>query len=134
MINKLRQYFIENFDMLNPQGAVGIDYLGAEPVSYSIESGIGDPWITQYVDGGGIKQYNFLLTSREWFGSDAVDNAENLIFYDYLNNKIEFNNNNNIVPNIDGAVKIEVLTNGYLFSNESDSAKYQVQLRFIYTV
>ena len=133
MINKIRDYFINNFELLNPAGAVGIDYLGPIPAGYSIESGIGDPWVKRYIDGGGIRQYNFLVTSREWYGSDAVNNADNLKFYEYLADQIESNNQNGIVPNVAGAVKIEVLTNGYLFSNESDSAKYQIQLRLIYT-
>lgn len=134
MINAIRDYFINHFELLNPSGAVGVDYLGPNPAGYSIESGIGDPWVSRYIDGGGIKQYNFLLTSREWYGSDAVNNAENLQFYDYLSQKIEENNLSGIVPGVDGAVKVEVLTNGYLMESESDNAKYQIQLRLIYTV
>lgn len=134
MIEKLRNYFIANFDKLNPSGAFGVDYLSAEPVSYSIETGISDPWITQYVDGGGIKQYNFVLTSREWFGSDAERNIENIKFYEYIEDQIEKNNDNKILPEIAGAVKIEVLTGGYMFSSEADNARYQIQLRLIYTV
>ena len=134
MIEKIRQYFIDNFDRLSPKSAVGVDYLGAEPVSYNIEGGISDPWLTRYVDGGGVKQYNFLFTSREWYGSDAIDNAENLRFYEYIEETIEENNRRGIVPEVAGAVKIEVLTGGYLMGSEADRAKYQIQLRFIYTV
>ena len=133
MIEEIRQYFIDYFDRMNPNGHLGVDYLGPNPVSYSVESGIGDPWITRYIDGGGVKQYNFLLTSREWFGSDAVTNAENLEFYDYLSKTIEENNDAGNVPAVPGAVQVEVLTNGYLMESESDNARYQIQLRLIYT-
>lgn len=134
MIDKIRQYFIDNFDRLNPASAIGVDYLGSEPISYNIESGISDPWIREYVDGGGVKQYNFLFTSREWFGSNSDINTENLEFYHYIEDLINENNRNGIVPNVAGAVKVEVLTSGYLMSSEADNAKYQIQLRLVYTV
>lgn len=133
MIEEIRQYFIDNFDDLNPSGMFGVDYLGSTPISYSIESGIGDPWLKKYTDGGGLKQFNFLFTSREWFGSNAINNAENLKFYDYISKRIEELNELGVLPEVDGAAYIEVLTNGYLISAEADNAKYQIQLRLVYT-
>lgn len=134
MIEKIRQYFIDYFAQLNPNGPVGVDYLGDEPVSYAIEGGIADPWLVHYVDGGGIKQYNFMMTSREYFGSDVYENMENLKFYEYIAEQIEKNNDLKRFPNIAGTYKVEVLTNGYIIESGSDSARYQIQLRLLYTV
>ena len=135
MIDSIRNYFIENFDELNPNGNVGIDYLGSEPATYSIDSDVGsDPWAVRYVDGGGIKQYNFTLTSREYYGSDSNTSTDNLKFYEYISETIERLNSLGIVPDIDGAYMVEVLTTGYLFSSQDDRARYQIQLRLKYTV
>lgn len=134
MINAIRQYFIDNFDQLDPNGPVGVDYLGDNPVSYAIEAGISDPWIERYIDGGGIKQYNFMLTSREFFGSEVTENIANLQFYYYIAEQVELNNDNKIFPAVDGAYMVQVLTNGYVIETGADSARYQIQLRLKYTV
>lgn len=135
MIEAIRDYFIQNFSELNPNGRVGVDYLGDEPETYSIDSDVGgDPWAVRYVDGGGIRQYGFTLTSREYYGSDSNKNTENLKFYEYISNRIEELNDVGIVPDVQGAYMVEVLTTGYLFSSQDDRARYQIQLKLKYTV
>ena len=134
MIEAIRQYFIENFDQLSPSGVIGVDYLKEVPDSYSIEPGIGDPWVRRYVDGGGIKQYNFSFTSREDYGPDTLQNIENLKFYTYISDRVEELNLAGVVPQIKGAYKVEVLTNGYIMDIAVDTAKYQIQLRLLYAV
>ena len=134
MIEAIRQYFIDHFDQLAPSGTVGVDYLKEVVDSYSIEPGIGDPWVKRYVDGGGVRQYNFTFTSREAYGPDTVQNMDNLKFYAYISERIETLNLKGTVPQVMGAYKVEVLTNGYIMDVSPDTAKYQIQLRLLYAV
>lgn len=134
MISKIRQYFIDNFDKLDINSVLSVDYLTDKATSYSLEAGIADPWIRHYTDGGGIKQYNFNFTSREEYGPDTIQNIENLDFYTYLSERIEALNRARITPDVPGASRVEVLTNGYIMDVTPDAAKYQIQLRLVYTV
>lgn len=134
MISKIRAYFIDNFDRLDVNSVLSVDYLTDRATSYSLEAGIADPWIRRYTDGGGIKQYNFNFTSREEYGPDTLQNMDNLNFYTYLTDRIEELNRQHIVPDVPGAARVEVLTNGYIMDTSPDAAKYQVQLRLVYTV
>lgn len=134
MIEAIRQYFIDHFDQLSPDGAVGVDYLKESAESYSIEPGIGDPWVKRYTDGGGVRQYNFSFTSREDYGADTLQNMENLKFYAYISDRVEALNLAGTLPAVPGAYKIEVLTNGYIMDVSADTAKYQIQLRLLYAV
>ena len=55
-------------------------------------------------------------------------------FYEKLATWIEEQNEKGILPNIElgDPQEIEVMSCGYLFSNESETARYQIQLRILY--
>lgn len=129
---------IRNYIMMFPKlkdGCLLVDILGSKPIEYVVESIPCDPIYKRYVDGDCQKQFLFIFASREYFSEEVTQNIANLGFYEEFALWIEQNNRSGILPDLgDGrsAVSIEVLTGGYAFSAESDTARYQTQLRLIY--
>ena len=127
--------FICSFPDLSDDCCLLIDYLGCEPIEYTVETVPCDPVYKKYVDGEVVKQFLFTFASREYFEKDINTCIDNLHFYENFEEWIEKCNNNNIFPDL-GAnrfpVSLEVLTRGYVLSADEETARYQIQLRLIY--
>lgn len=114
-------------------GKVNIDYLPDE-MTYSIDPIGGDPVYKRYVDGSSLKQFQFAVTSKETYDGDARTGIENSGFYQFLQEWIEENNRNGILPRLEGyvPVRVDVQMSGYLFSMDAELGRYQIQCRLIY--
>lgn len=133
IIESLRAYILTYPEL--PAGDVLIDYLGAEPTQYTLEPVPCDPIFRKYTDGGALKQYLFLFASREFYSADVAQCAENQAFYESFSRWIREQNDSGILPDLGTGktpVSIEVLTGGYAFSEDADTARYQMQLRLLY--
>lgn len=112
-------------------GKIGVDYLENE-VAYSIEPTPVSPKDVNFIDDTGIKQFAFILASRESYGQETIQNMLNTEFYEDFANWIEENNFNGILPEIEGIESIECLSTGYAFQTGIDTARYQIPLRITY--
>ncbi len=131
IIESIRDYIL-TCDFMK-DGRVGVDYLPNE-MSYSIDPIGGEPIYKKYVDGGCLRQFQFGLTSNEYFDGDARTGIENSGFYQYFSEWIENNNRAGILPELQryDAVSVEVTMSGYLYAADADFARYQIQCRLIY--
>lgn len=127
--------FIAQCPLLS-DGKLNVDFLGVEPLEYTIESIPSEKVVKKYVDGSSIRQYEFVFASRESFGTDTRQNIENSSFYENFADWIEDCNDNEIFPDLDSLYRtpqsIEVTTSGYVFELDTDNARYQIQLRLTY--
>lgn len=134
IIEAIRQYILTCPFLAN--GLVNVDFLGSKPTEYSIDILPCNPIIKKYIDGGSLRQYMFAFTSKEYYSSGEMQNIENSGFYEKFASWIEKNNLKNILP-ILGEKKysqeIEIQSSGYLFDNDGTNARYQIQLRLIYS-
>lgn len=132
IIDCLRDYIMEYPGLQD--GMLCVDYLGADPTEYCLETVPCDPVYRKYTDGDCLRQFLFLFASREFFSADVVQNTANAAFYEDFERWIYANNQAGTLPDLDGreAISIEVLTSGYVFSADGDAARYQIQLRLIY--
>lgn len=129
IINAIREY-IATCPYLH-EGKIGIDYLENE-IAYSIEPTPISPTDTQFIDDTGIKQFGFILASRESYGQETIQNIINAEFYELFSNWIEENNLGGFLPYIDGIESIECLSTGYAFQTGIDTARYQIPLKITY--
>lgn len=115
------------------EGKVNIDYLPDE-MAYSIDPIGGDPIYKRYTDGSCIRQFQFALTSKEAYDGDARTGIANSGFYQFFEEWVESNTQNDIFPELEGytPIRMDILTGGYLFSAEADLGRYQIQCRLIY--
>lgn len=128
------QKFIKKCPALK-NGKINVDFLGEDPIRYVVSAVPCKPIIKKYVGGGAMKQYLFVLASRERFGGDVCENLSNSGFYEQVEEWLDEQNAKNDLPKMsDGktALRVEVLSSGYLFDEAGDTAQYQMQLRLVY--
>lgn len=130
-IEAIRSYF-DVCPLLDTNARINIDYIGTEAIEYAIYSDPIDPVYKKYVDGGVIKQFGFTFTTLAYYSAELIQQLENSGFYEEFQKWIESNNEKGVLPDVEGALRIEILTNGYLIDAEADMARYQIQLKLIY--
>ena len=133
IIDSIRNY-IRGCPLIN-KGKVNVDYLGVDIGEYSIEPTPADPIIKRYADGGTLRQYLFVFSSKESYGPDIRVQIDNSGFYEKFGQWLEKQTSENNLPDLNNKKTsqwVEALTGGYLFENETDTAKYQIQCRLVY--
>lgn len=117
---------------------VNVDYAESDKATtYSINETVCNPIIKKYINGDSERQFLFVFSSVEYFGSEIAQNIENINFYEKFSKWLEDNSNNEVLPELEEgkqALKIEAITGGYLFDNATDAttARYQIQARLTY--
>lgn len=132
MIDKIRDYFLENVTLTKEFDNILADFLGDEATSYTIEPIPVEPKLRPYRDGGSLNQYVFQFGSREYYDNSDKQNIENLDFYERFQEEIESNNRKKILPDIEGIQEIECLSNGTIQDVQNGTAKYVIQMRITY--
>ena len=133
IIESLRSYFMTFPDL--PEGAVGIDFLGAEPTQFTLEPVPCEPVFRQYTDGGCLRQFLFVFASRSYYGADVALCAENQALFENLSEWVRTQSLSGSLPALgEGrqSVSLDVLSAGYAFSEDANTARYQMQLRLVY--
>ena len=82
MVEKIKEYFIENVRLADEFETILIDFLGNEAITYTIEPVPVEPIVRQYTDGGSLRQFVFQFGSREYYDNGVAQNIENLDFYE----------------------------------------------------
>ena len=131
MISKIRQYFFD-LGIIDENSNINVDFLSNKPIEYVIEPIPMEPIIKPYKDGGSLRQFVFQFGSREYFGADVIQNMKNTEFYEDFSELIEDNNKKGVLPKIDGIQSIECLNNGTINEDNTDNAKYVIQMRITY--
>ena len=131
MISKIRQYFF-NLGIIDENSNINVDFLSNEPIQYVIEPIPVEPIIKPYKDGGSLRQFVFQFGSREYYGTDVIQNMKNTEFYEDFSALIEDNNRKGVLPEIDGIQSIECLSNGTINEDNTSNAKYVIQMRITY--
>lgn len=135
LIECIRDYVMQ-YPGLDENGCLYVDYLGAQAIEYAVESVPCDPVFKRYTDGGCIRQFLFVFASREYYSADVTQCIENLGFYEKFAAWIEEQNESGSLPALPGgreSLSLEVRTGGYVFDADTDTARYQMQLRLLYT-
>ncbi|MFV0413870.1 MAG: hypothetical protein ACK5L3_11510 [Oscillospiraceae bacterium] len=130
----LHSYF-KACPLIDSAGRLNFNYLGAKTTEYTIEEVPETPTIKQYVSGSSLRQKTFYFGSRESYGEDARIQIGKSGFYEQMAEWVEEQNLKKTFPDMAAgkrAMKLECLTDGYLFASEADTARYQIQLRLTY--
>ncbi len=131
IIDSIREYFLSCPLLGNSR--VNVDYLDKEiDTSYNIDIVPSKPIVKKFVDGASERQVTFIFSSCEAWGNDTLQALENNGFYEELSDWIESNKSLPVLEDDKKALRLEALTPGYLMSNDSDRAYYQIQLRLNY--
>ena len=134
IIESLRDYFL-GCSVLDKLRKINVDFLDSDELAYTIDPTPSVRDVKTYVDGSKLKQYNFVIASREFYGDDVAKNIENSGFYEELSDWVEQQSLVGNLPVLTGnkrAQEISVLTSAYLYYATEDRARYQLQLKLIY--
>lgn len=117
--------------------AIRINYLGAEPIEYTIDEVPTEPILKRYTDGGTVRQVLFILASSQYYSRDVLENLKACGAYEELANWLEIQNNKGnlpVLPNGLEARTIEAITNGYCISADimENVQRYQIQCKLTY--
>ena len=130
-IEEIRNFFM-NCPLLK-DGALNIDHLDHEAINYSINSDVNsNAIIKKYRDGGELRQYLFTFMSTEIRSQSVVDQIQAMGFYEQLEDWIEFQNENNNLPNVEGIQSIDIMSPAFLWDSSENVSYYQIQLRITY--
>lgn len=134
IIESIRE-FISGCPLLKNGVLLNVDRLGSSEIEYTIDGEVSAPILRQYVDGSSLRQFNFIFASREKYGSDTLQNIANSGFYEDFADWIENQSNSGNLPILDKyriPQYIEVQSGGYVFDTDDSTARYQIQLNFVY--
>ncbi len=131
MVSEIRKYFFD-LGIIDENSNINVDFLSNEPIEYVIEPIPIEPVIRQYADGSSLRQFVFQFGSREFYGADVIQNMRNTKFYEDFSALIEDNNKKGVLPKIKGIQSIECLNNGTINEDNTDNAKYVIQMRITY--
>jgi len=121
---------IEDFEL-----GLGVESLGEDEGSYSINTTPCNPIVKKYNDGSSVRQFDFVFASKNYFGPDVMENIQNCGFYEKFSEWLEDSTRSNDLPAMgDGktARKLIASTTGYVFNADETSAQYQIQCKLIY--
>ena len=127
--------FIAKWPLLKDGCLLNVDRLGDTEIEYTVDGEMTSPILKKYVDGSSLRQFNFIFASREKYGSDTLQNIANSGFYEDFADWIETQSDSGNLPELDEfriPQYIEVLSGGYVFDTNDSTARYQIQLKFVY--
>ena len=114
--------------------AFSIDYLGAEPCQFSLESTPTAPILEQYIRGS-LRAKNYVLASRMSYTQNVVEQAANSSFWDDFADWMETQTSAQNLPKLAGDKKAEAvvcLSPGYILNQDANTCRFQIQLQLQY--
>jgi len=132
-IKKLRDYLMNIISSLNEQyNQVNVNFLSNEPDNYSLDKIPTGSIVEKWIIGNYLYKDVYSFRSRMNYSADVINNIENIGFYETFE-KIIFNNNqNNILPDIDGIESIKCLNCGTMKDANTNTAEFDIQIQIEY--
>lgn len=139
ILESLISYFLTCPDVAELTTAIKVDFLQDKGNSFSIEPIATNPVVSNYIGGGGERQFAFSFAVKFNYSDEARMNIENSEFFEKLEEWLEEQNRVGNMPTLDEgkyADKIEVTSNGYLFGVTEDMryGRYNIQCRLLYEI
>lgn len=134
-ITKLGEYLEKIIETLNNKyKKINADFLGIEINNYSLDKIPILSVVEPYITGGGLYRDVFSFRSRNAYSSDRLNNLKNIGFFEEFESIIKSNNDNGILPEIDGIESIACLNSGtFSYADASmKTAVFDIQIQITY--
>lgn len=133
-ISKLRTYLFSIIDTLTTDKSyqINANMLDNDINNYSLDKIPTSSIIEEDITG--LKTYRdvYSFRSRMAYSQDTINNLLNIGFFEKFENIIKSNNEEGILPNINGIQSIECLNCGTMNSTDTNTAEFDIQLQVIY--
>lgn len=132
-IEKVRDYL---FDIINTLTTdrnyqINADFLG-DVGDFSLNKIPTNSKIEKWIIDTSKNQDTYSFRSRKAYSRDTINNLQNIGFFEDLEDKINSNNDNGILPEIDGIESIICLSCGSLNIANTNDAIFDIQIQITY--
>ena len=133
-ISKLRNYLINVINTLTTDTKYQINayMLSNEVDNYSLDKIPTDTKVETWIIGGTLNRDVYSFRSRNNYSQDTINNLLNVGFFEKFESLIKSNNEEGILPDIDGIESIECLNCGTMNNAEAKTAEFDIQLQITY--
>lgn len=134
MIDEIRQW-LRKCPLIDKGDRFNVNYLGADPLCYTLEETPNIPILIQYLDGSSLREKIFVVASRDEYGADVLVNITNSGFWEQFEKWVESQNRKKSFPKMgenQTPRKIEITSSHYLFETSETTARYQIQMKLTY--
>nr|DAH72033.1 MAG TPA: Minor capsid protein from bacteriophage [Caudoviricetes sp.] len=132
-ITKIGEYLEKILEKLNSEyRRINADFLGIEVNNYSLDKIPIASTIQNWIDGTSLCRDVYSFRSRNSYSSDRMNNIKNVGFFEQFENIIKSNNNEGILPEIEGIEEIECLNCGSVTSTETNTCEMDIQIQITY--
>lgn len=133
-ISKLREYLLSIIDTLtnNTNYQINANMLSNDINNYSLDKIPTNTEVESWIIGIVKRRDVYSFRSRMSYSQDTINNLKNIGFFERFENKIKSNNDEGILPDIDGIESIECLNCGTMLNAETKTAEFDIQIQITY--
>ena len=133
-ITKLRTYLFSIIDTLltDNKYQINANMLSNEPNNYSLDKIPTSSTVEEWITGSRICRDVYSFRSRVGYSQDTINNLINVGFFEIFEDIISSNNEEGILPNIEGIQSIQCLNCGSMTNANTNTAEFDIQLQITY--
>ena len=133
-ITKLRTYLLSIIDVLvtNKKYQINANMLSNEPNNYSLDKIPTSSTVEEWITGTKICRDVYSFRSRVGYSQDTIENLINVGFFEIFEKLISSNNEEGILPNIEGIQSIQCLNCGIMNNANTNTAEFDIQIQITY--
>jgi len=134
-ISKTRNYLFDVINTLttNRNYQINANMLSSKIDDYSLDKSPTDPIVEEWIIGPTICRDVYSFRSRKTYSQDTLINLKNMGFFEEFEKVIRYNNENKILPQIDGIESIKCLNPfTMLYSDNGNVATFDIQIEITY--
>ena len=133
-ITKLRTYLFSIIDTLltDNKYQINANMLSNELNNYSLDKIPTSSTVEEWITGTRICRDVYSFRSRVGYSQDTIENLINVGFFEIFEKIISSNNEEGILPNIEGIQSIQCLNCGSMTNANTNTAEFNIQLQIEY--
>ena len=133
-ITKLRTYLFKIIDTLltDNKYQINANMLSSEPNNYSLDKIPTSSTVEEWITGTRICRDVYSFRSRVGYSQDTINNLINVGFFEIFEKIISSNNEEGILPNIEGIQSIQCSNCGSMTNANTNTAEFDIQLQIEY--
>ena len=132
-IEKLRTYLFSVLNTLTQDTKqINANMLSNKIDNYSLDKIPTDTEVERWITGLAIHRDVYSFRSRKAYSLDTINNLRNIGFFEQFEAIIKSNNDNGILPEIEGIESIECLNCGTMNNADGTTAEFDIQIQITY--
>ena len=133
-ISKLREYLFGIINTLTTSRKyqINANMLSNDPNNYSLDKIPTQTEVEKWIIGVVKHKDVYSFRSRMAYSQDTINNLKNIGFFEEFENRIKYNNENGILPNIENIESIECLNCGSMNNAGTNTAEFDIQIQITY--